>query len=557
MKEVELRSIRYWGAEETSSVLVKLVTVLLFAIVTFLIMLTTVGTAGAAVYKGFTPLDPEQGVPGYITWDQATELNQRNNVPDALAKTAHGGYITTTTKCVVCHSAHRATGINPNAVQGDSVGSMIGSSANNVQNQYFLTAGGSACTNCHVSWGSQATSMLVEWGNPDGGPHASPGSGCTVCHKTGIHGMSNSEFHVMNVFLLGGANDQQLKDELPSLALGPNTAFWVPSAFTGGVNLNPTAANIPTLGNTWWWDGGASMNDGVRVGAPTQIGGLPGERVGAAALINAAQYSAARGIATSYTCSQAGCHENAVMATMQWGVGFERDNTNTGQKQMITGHALPAIMRTNGAYNGNNLNSMAACGPCHTGTFAGFPTDERAVSRVAYGCDQCHDMLGVATNSTAWPHGNRNIRVYEWDEEIDASGNRIPLKVETTMTAGNLWMYSGNIARIRTGPFDPANPFANRPAAASAMGQSVSFAEVNWKVLRGVTGGGAHNVDAALAAAGDYPGYGGLTDGGCLKCHVPIDIASMDGMNSSQGEALRHNWEPTRVGGSSRLFLWK
>jgi len=499
--------------------------------------------AGAAVYKGFTPLNPDDTIPGYLSWTMASELMQENQVPSDLQTTAHGGYITTTTKCVVCHSAHRATGI-PEGTPGP-------------QNQYFLTSGGASCTNCHVSWGAQSTTLLVEWGQP-GGPHESQ-QGCIACHRGGIHGANSSEFHVMDIFMLGSMADAQLRDEVGQLALGPNSAFWVPPALTGGVNLNPSAANTPTIGNTWWYDGGASVNNGVRIGAPTQIGGLPGERAGAAAFVNAAQYSAARSVATSYVCSQAGCHENTVMANMQWGVGFERDTTDTGSAQMVTAHALPAIMRTNGAYNGNN--QAQACGPCHVGTPAGFPTDGFTVSRVAYGCDQCHDMVGVATNSTAWPHGNRNILVYEWSESTDAAGDRVIERTETMMTAGNLWMYSGNIARIATGPFDPANPTANRPAANATMGVSSSFADVNWKVLRGVTGGASHNVDAVLEAAALYPGYGGLTDGGCLKCHVPVDALSMNTMNSSAADATRHNFNfattgPTRTG-SQRLFLWR
>ena len=540
MKEKGALSKHWWRVVPLPNKLHTLALTLILATVCCMLF---VAPAGALVYKGFTPLNPDDTIPGYLSWTMATEVMQANQVPNALQSSAHGGYITTTTKCVVCHSAHRATGI-PEGTPGP-------------QNQYFLTSGGSSCTNCHVSWGAQTTTLLVEWGQP-GGPHESQ-SGCLACHRGGIHGGNGSDFHVMDIFMLGNMADAQIRDEIGQLALGPNSAFWVPPALTGGENLNPAAGNTPTIGNTWWFDGGASVNNGVRVGAPIQIGGLPGERAGAAAFVNAAQYSAARSVATSYVCSQEGCHVSTVMANMQWGVGFERDNTATGATQTITAHALPAIMRTNGAYNGNN--QAQACGPCHVGTPAGFPTDGFAVSRVAYGCDQCHDMVGVATNSTAWPHGNRNILVYEWLEEADASGDRIMERVQTPVTAGNLWMYGGSIARIAIGPFDPANPTANRPAANATMGSSVSFADVNWRVLRGVTGGAAHHIDAATDAAFQYPGLGGLTDGGCLKCHVPVDAASMEAMNSSAGDATRHNFNFALTGttrtGSQRLFLWR
>jgi len=509
----------------------------------FFVLIAGTALSAGAVYRGFTPLNPTDTLPGYLSWNMAVDVMQGNNVDATLQSSAHGGYITTTTKCIVCHSPHRALGI-PTGTPGP-------------QNQYFLTSGGSSCTNCHANFGSQSSGLMVEWGQP-GGPHNSRG-GCLACHQGGIHGGSNSQFHVMNVFMLGNEADAQLQAEAAQLALGPNSALWVPPALTAGVNENPTAANTPTTGNTWWYDGGASVNSGARVGGPTQLGGLPGEQAGSAALVNAAQYSAARSVATSYVCSQDGCHVNTVMANLQWGVGFNRDVASDGTTVAVTAHTLPAIMRTNGAYNGNN--QAQACGPCHVGTPAGFPTDGFSVSRVAYGCDQCHDMVGVATNSTAWPHGNRNIRVYEWEEVSASGGGRDINRYETTMTAGNLWMYSGNIARIATGPFDPADPTGNRPAANSAYGQSGTFADVNWKVLRGVTNGRGNTVATAHSGADITPGFGGLNDGGCLKCHVPIDGKSLDALGASAGDATRHNFNftltgPTRTG-SQRLFLYR
>ena len=518
-------------------------TIRICLLITLFIVCVFAALPAGAVYRGFTPIAPTDTLPGYLSWGMAQQVMQGNNVDETLQNTAHGGYVTTTTKCVVCHSAHRALGV-PEGIPGP-------------QNQYFLTSGGASCTNCHAVWGAQASSLLVEWG-VTGGPHNSR-SACLACHGGGIHGGNNSRFHVMNVFMLGSNADAQLESEAASLALGPNSALWMPPSVTNGVNENPSANNAPTIGNTWWYDGGASVNNGTRIGGPTQIGGLPGERVGAAALVNAAQYSAARSIGTSYVCSQENCHVNTVMANLQWGVGFERDVNNSGTKVAVTAHSLPAIMRTNGAYNGNN--QAQACGPCHVGTPAGFPTDGFAVSRVAYGCDQCHDMVGVATNSTAWPHGNRGISVYEWEELATEGGGRVINRYETEMTAGNLWMYSGNIARIATGPFDPANPTANRPAANAAYGQADTFAALEWKVLRGVTNGRGNTVATAHSGADITPGFGGLNDGGCLKCHVPIDIASLDAMGASAADATRHNFNfaltgPVRTG-SQRLFLFR
>jgi len=475
-------------------------------------------TAGA-VYKGFTPINPDNTVAGYLAFGDAQAIMIANGVDPGLAATAHGGYITTTTKCVVCHSAHRATGI-PEGVPSAT-------------NQLYLTSGGDSCTVCHTASGAQSNDMLVEWG-PKGGPHAS--KGCTQCHKAGIHGLGGSEFHVMNVFLLGKFNDQQIKDEAQYLAAGPNGSFYVPPALTGGTDYNP-AGGAATVTNTWWLDGGASVNNGVRIGAPTQIGGLPGEVPGAASRVDAPSYSAARSLATNYTCSQAGCHVNSAMLNMNWGTGFIRDADKTGDGVMVTAHALPSITRTSGAWNGNpDAPKTSSCGPCHPGNPAGFPTADFSISRYAYGCDQCHDAVGVATNSTAWPHGNRDIKIYEWIDNGDGT------QTETSMTAakGNLWMYGGSIALRNNGSFDPANPFANAASPNGALGATSAFADLNWRLLTGLVT--PTSVADTVAEAETNPGYSGLTDGSCIKCHVPVDSASLEAMGAAPATALRGTW---------------
>jgi len=515
-------------------------------------------TAGA-VYKGFSPINPSNASPGYLGNDDANALMFANGVPSALQASAHGGYITTTTKCSVCHSLHRATGIPTTGAPGP-------------QNQMYLTSGGSACAGCHAKNGAVTSVIQVEWGTNGGGPHANDNGGCALCHAGGIHGREGSAFYVMNAFMLGGNGDAQLIAELPQLALsavsGGNPTFYVPPALTGGTDMN-AGPGVPGSGNTWWYDGGLAFSGGsltFPIPGPTEIGGMPGgsSSTATASPLTAAQYSAARSVATSYTCTQTGCHVNTVMANLQWGVGFSRDITDGGiETTLATGHTLPAIMRNNGAYMGNGAApSNGACGPCHTGTMAGFPTDTFQPTRVAYGCDQCHDMIGVATNSTAFPHGNRDILVYEW---ID-NGDRTQSVVQTTMTEGNLWMYAGNIARVNNGTlYNPADITANGPTTTSTCGDYSQFADLNWRVLRGVTGGAANDISAALGAAGTYAGYAGLTDGSCLKCHIPLDKASLDALGASAGPAIYgHNptmaqFPPTVTSptGSRRLFLYR
>ncbi|MCL2526051.1 MAG: hypothetical protein FWE46_03245 [Coriobacteriia bacterium] len=476
-----------------------------------------------AKYGGFSPINPSNANLGYIAFEDAKTLMNANSVATSLQNSAHGGYITTTTKCAVCHSVHRASG-----VWADDATAGRWNAASGKFNHYYLNFGTGGCDGCHVGQGAQASATQVEWSG-SGGPHSYPNRGCTACHKGGIHGGNKSEFWVNNVFMLGKDNDAAIKGDLSKLARG-NETFYVDPDLTGGDNLNYNTYNAATTttpvqstrnpgsglgqGNAWWRDGATR---------PMGIGAVPTG-------VSAPSYSAARSVATSYTCTKSGCHTNTVMANLQWGVGFSRDANNTGSMSMVTGHVLPALGTTSGT-------TGSACGPCHPGAFAGFPSaavmGTSNASRRAYGCDQCHDMIGVATNSTAFPHGNRNIRVYEW--VVSDTGQT---QVETTIAAGNLWMYGGNIA-LRAGG-----------TAGNTAGSFSHFADANWRVLRNVTGGST-----------GIPASGGLTDGACLKCHIAVDPISLisNETTATTGAATRsgHNSPGGYTGSGNRsMRIW-
>jgi len=561
------------------------------------------GTVAQATYRGFTPIrtqaELDDGIlQGFITFGEARTEMARNGAPAELQNTAHGGYVTTTTKCVVCHSAHRASGVNPDAAQGTAAGSTTGAiNLANARNQYFLTAGASTCETCHVSSGGQVSQLLVEWGPNGGGPHASPRRGCLLCHNAGIHGLSSSNYNVMNTFMLGntrnrslsgadwpadgqwlGGNpesrDEQIAREINEGRVLRGEVLDVPlSSPLQSVDADPSAAS------TWWYDGARGLGP---------IGSTPPG-------LGVIQYSAARSLATAYTCGESGCHVNSAMFNLNWGMGFDRrdqvrdPDTGAGIAQgtaAVTGHVMPSLRVAGG--------SNQSCGPCHAGNPAGFPTAStvagaRDDSRRAYGCDQCHDMVGVATNSTAWPHGNQNILVYEWD----ADGTQR----ETTAAAGNLWMYGGNIARADRPevPITDANQTGAGLIAAGGgaafrgqTSENISFADQSWMVLTGITSGryGIPGHDGFTDDPNNpfgnpqilnVPGTG-LTDSSCLKCHVALDAGSREALGSIGADALRHAWnrggthsssnpawgnavnpawDGTPANGSSRLFLYR
>jgi hypothetical protein len=112
-------------------------------------------------------------------------------------------------------------------------------------------------------------------------------------------------------------------------------------------------------------------------------------------------------------------------------------------------------------------------------------------------------MVGVATATTAWPHGNRGAQFFEWDTD----GNR-------TMTdpgPNNLWMYQANVAGFAgTGPQSASNiPTPVDPS------QTI------------ITG-----------AVGSAETPGRITDGTCLKCHIPTDSVSLSAMTGTPGTTI-------------------
>ena len=588
-----------------------LVTAFVFAFSAVAAASLPAGALPTGTNRGFTPIRTQAEVDagyqqGFITFDEARAEMARNFGAGGfyegaagadLQGTAHGGYVTATTKCAVCHSAHRASGYNPEARVGDVSGSSTGDiNLANVRNQSFLTAGATSCTACHTPGGAQVADLLVEWGLPNGGPHAYPGRGCSMCHNAGIHGLQTSSFNVMNVFMLGntrsrtstGANwpttgdplnrDEQIRAELGTSAetarLQRGGVLDVP-VDSPSFTVNAGVTNFANA--TWWYDGDRSLGPA----------GTTPPAFGAGVTAGGTQFGAARSLATAYTCGEAGCHSTTAMFNLNWGMGFDRANKigpsggDVDGVNTVTGHVMPSVRTTGGANN--------ACGPCHAGNPAGFPTASseagaRDVSRLAYGCDQCHDMVGVATNTTAWPHGNRNILVYEWQ----ADGTQ----EENMAAAGNLWMYGGNIARSTELLTAPGSAVTTAQATQNggqsnanilAIGggtqfrgptsENTSFADQSWLVLTDVTSG---RYGVMTAANGTALTGSGLTDGSCLKCHVALDRSSLDALGSMGADALQHAWRggpsqpvsadlvlnPTWDGqppnnGSGRLFLYR
>ena len=413
--------------------------------------------------------------PGYLSWNGAKALMTKNNTAGDLTNlgvdaatqslvlsTPHGGYITTTTKCAVCHSAHRAVG----ATQSDGVTPAVGT----IKNQ-FLTFGDDSCVACHTYWGAAQTANLkVEWSNPaDGGASGPHGSGgCTnPCHAAGVHGSTGSQYWGMNAYMLGGINDQQITDELPLQQARATDASQV------------MTDNSATAGINWFISGG-TVN--------TAVGGMPSG-------LTSATYAAGRSLLTGYTCSRPGCHVNSVFANMTWGQTYARRQLAPSGSDTTT-----AFMATTGHTSAPGIGHAgnSGCGPCHPGGYSGgyrYDTTQlnspQAISNsTAYGCDQCHDAVGQLSNSTAFPHANRGIKIFEWTK--NGAMSLVSDRIGTSVGAGNIWMYAGNIA--------------------STGGNNTTLVDKSFTLLTDAVSSGGQ--------------LGNFEDGFCLKCHVPIDSTS-------------------------------
>jgi len=444
----------------------------LFVLVLALVLVFSFSAIAGAKYAGYAgsslrydgaAMSPTvlSNAPGYMSWGTAkAQMSARGITNAEVLATPHGGYSIATAKCAVCHSVHRALGKAgiPNTVTAAPAEGMT------------LTAGANSCVECHTEWGAVGTGLPVEWAEPaeTSRPHS---GGCPTCHKGGIHGGGASQFHGMNVFMLGNVNDTQIATETAAGPLGNYDPAY----------QNPAGASA---GQNWFWTGTSGANG---------VGGIPTG-------LNSADWSRHRQILTGYTCSQPGCHTNSMLSVGYWGFSREREQRDAANSffKFTTGHKASPGSRS--AHNG------ARCGPCHPGNPAGgyrvaaasataiagsgpvvggVPQGTRSTNNARqYGCDQCHDMVGVLTNSTAFPHANRLIAVYEWD----SAG---AISVVASQAGGNLWMYTGFIGGTGNGN----------------VTLDQSFKVNNNAVNSGIT-------------------VGQWRDGVCLKCHVPVDELS-------------------------------
>ncbi len=348
--------------------------------------------------------------------------------PAQAGGSPHGGYTANTTKCAVCHSVHRAASDRTSAGVGE---------------YWKLTPGSVSCIACHTASGSNPTNRLVEWPSVylDGGPHR--GFRCLgACHGS-VHGANLSEYVAVSRWLLGNSNDEAIA-----------AAFAAGNEYTAQDSIDNDAVN---------------RGRGIITEETFRTYTLPGSAQGATTA------RAMRAMATGYTCGAPGCHSSSQFVVNRKGYAEERAGDP----------ASPDVLDQ--VFTGHLTNITYGCPPCHMNDIAFYSWNFATLGRDST-CALCHDALGWATGSSAFPHANRNIVFLETEDGMAWSGK--PVGPE----GGNLWMYAGDATR-RDAAGNPSPTGTSQGRRRTLVEGSTGFDLVNGRP-------------------------GNINDGVCLKCHA-------------------------------------
>lgn len=154
----------------------------------------------------------------YLKWDAVKAGGGGLSPVDANTGSPHGGYVSASIKCAVCHSAHTA------APGGAPVGA-AGATADTL----LRTKAADACAFCHVASGSTVMDPVFGgvWPVPAEAGHSLGGNNCAECH-TGPHGAGAETIPPLNGKLLTLATDYA-----PSTVISRVTAIEASAAAQG------------------------------------------------------------------------------------------------------------------------------------------------------------------------------------------------------------------------------------------------------------------------------------------------------------------------------------
>ncbi|MHB1340840.1 MAG: hypothetical protein ACYC77_10725 [Coriobacteriia bacterium] len=344
-----------------------------------LAMMLVLAFSGTALAKGYSPgnrsssfLDKGES---YVTWEDAQSQMTTAGVSAANRASVHGNYSTTTVKCQVCHSAHKA------AASGNTL---------------LQSTAAQACVPCHLG-ATASSSTKVSAGNRHGGTEQ-----CTngYCHSISPH----------------GSGDISKYATLKSAMLTDHADSLLDAAILSG------STSLPQKGNIFATGSDASLASSV---IATMTVFNPGVT---AAILNdvtdAGTIAYGRAIGTGYVCSNGGCHINGAF-------------NSTVESATLGVWEGPVVVDAPG-YSVTLADSSVATLPAGTyaatDTFSGelvwdllhmrdgaikghtlAAVADLAVRDVAFAnvgaCKTCHDSIDYRISATTkqFPHGNDRI----------------------------------------------------------------------------------------------------------------------------------------------------
>lgn len=354
---------------------------------------------GTALARGAEPANRSSSflVKGqsYITWDEAkVKMGAVGLSADATA-TVHGNYSTTTVKCQVCHSAHKASATGSKLLQ---------------------SAAGASCVPCHVG-PTALTARKISGGNRHGST-----TGCTngYCHAVAPHGAGDiSKYATLKTAMLTDHADPLLD-----------------AAIQSGVTGAPVSGNIYAAGDDK--DTAPAMGS-IAVYNPGVTAALLND------VSSATSIAFGRAVGTGYVCANSGCHMNGafnsltadatfgkwdgdiVVAADAWQPSYTR---NDGVTELIpagtygVGPGWTFVGGDGATYNvWTLLKFRDAPVKGHTlKAVADLTARDVAFANVGQ-CSACHDSIDYRISSTTkqFPHGNDVINTAGVDTGFNSS----------------------------------------------------------------------------------------------------------------------------------------
>lgn len=351
--------------------------------ITALAVMLLMAFSGTALAKGYSPANRSSSFldkgESYVAWDKAQTTMALAGESAENTVSVHGNYTTTTVKCQVCHSAHKASATGDTLLQSTAA---------------------QACVPCHL--GATASSdTKVSAGNRHGGA-----TQCTngYCHSVSPHGAGDiSKYETLATAMLTDHGDSLLDAAILSGTTGLAEEGYI---YATGSDASLPASVIATM---------QVLNPGVTAAKLNDVS-------------TPAALAFGRAIGTGYICSNGGCHMNGAFNSLtenatfsKWGGNVVVDAPGYAVVVGSVSTTVPAgtyasadttILAGVGSYNvWSALHMRTASIKGHTlAAVADLAARDVAFANVG-ACKSCHDSIDYRISSTTkqFPHGNDRI----------------------------------------------------------------------------------------------------------------------------------------------------